>query len=86
MAACFLTIAAAPGMTAAVVPFPLARPWTVPRPGDAYGQAEALSTLGDRRDGELVRSAAGNSPADVVMAPGGPACLRPVSIGAIRDV
>jgi hypothetical protein len=33
-----------------------------------------------------LRSAAGNTPAEVIMAPGGPACLRTVSIRAMRDV
>jgi hypothetical protein len=33
-----------------------------------------------------LRSAAGNAPAEVIMAPGGPACLRTVSIRAMRDV
>jgi hypothetical protein len=39
-----------------------------------------------QRGGELVRSAAGNTPAQVVMAPGGPACSRIVSIRAMTDV
>lgn len=33
-----------------------------------------------------MRSAADKTPAEVIMAPGGPACLRTVSIRAMRDV
>ena len=39
-----------------------------------------------QRDGELLRSAAGNCPSQAVMAPGGPARLGTVSIRAMRDV
>jgi len=50
--------------------------------GDAHDAASHHSSA----TAELSRSAAGNSPAEVIMAPGGPACLRTVSIRAMRDV